>query len=61
MGSKLLTMLMVTIAVPVKNDSIANFTFTFSLLDTTNQMFTNPGPEQDGFCHLLPIKLYDEK
>ncbi len=47
-------------AVPVKNDSIANFTFTFSLLDSINQMFTNPGPEQDGLCHLRPIKLFDE-
>jgi hypothetical protein len=47
-------------SIPVKNDSIENFTFTFSLLDTTNRMFTNPGPEQDGFCHLQPLKLYDE-
>ena len=44
-------------AVPVKNDSIKNFTFTFGLLDTTNRMFANPGPEQDGFCHLYPKKL----
>ena len=47
-------------AVPVKNDSIENFTFTFGLLDTTNRMFTNPGPEQDGFCHLNPRKLFNE-
>ncbi|MEO6327961.1 MAG: hypothetical protein ABIO55_03475 [Ginsengibacter sp.] len=47
-------------AVPVKNDSIENFTFIFSLLDTTNRMFTNPGPEEDGFCHLRPKKLLDE-
>ena len=47
-------------AVPVKNDSIDNFTFTFGLLDTANRMFTNPGPEQDGFCHLNPRKLFDE-
>ena len=46
--------------VPVKNDSLKNFTFTFSLLDTTNRMFTNAGPGQDGLCHLRPLKLYDE-
>ena len=47
-------------SVPVKNDSLENFTFTFSLLDTTNRMFTNPGPGKEGLCQLCPKQLYDE-
>jgi hypothetical protein len=47
-------------AIPVQNDSLRNFTFTFGLLNVSNQMFTNPGPESDGFCRLRPKQLYDE-
>jgi hypothetical protein len=47
-------------SIPVDKDHLDRFTFTFGLLDTTNRMFTNPGPEQDGFCRLRPKKLYNE-
>ena len=46
-------------SIPVKNDSLENFTFTFNLLDKKNQMFTNPGPGKEGLCQLCPKNLYD--
>jgi len=47
-----------TFSIPVKNNSIDKFTFTFSLVDKANQMFTNPGPSQDGLCQLHPKILF---
>jgi len=47
-------------SIPVKNDSLRNFTFTFAMLDKTNQMFTNAGPGEDGLCQLCPKHLFDE-
>ena len=46
--------------IQVKNDSLNNFTFNFKLLDTTNRMFTNAGPGEDGLCQLHPKILYDD-
>lgn len=47
-------------SIPVKNDNIKRFTFTFSLLDTTNRVFTNPGPDKDGLTQLCPRYLHDK-
>ncbi len=44
-------------AIPYKLKDPESFTFTFSLADTTNQMFTNP--RDKNACRLRPIKLYD--
>ncbi|MBL7740486.1 MAG: hypothetical protein JNK14_14810 [Chitinophagaceae bacterium] len=46
-------------SIPVENDSLENFTFTLSLADKTNQMFTNPGPGKEGLCQLCPKSLFD--
>lgn len=45
-------------SVPFKKEVPNTFTFTFSLLDTTNRMFTN-GIGED-LCQLCPLQLYDE-
>jgi len=45
-------------SIPYKKAIPNSFTFTFSLLDTTNRMFTN-GIEED-LCQLCPITLKDE-
>ena len=45
-------------SIPYKKTVPNSFTFTFSLLDTTNRMFTN-GIEED-LCQLCPIYLKDE-
>ena len=47
-------------SVPVQNNNLENYTFTFSLLDTLNQAFTNPGPGKDGLSQLCPKHLYDK-
>jgi len=44
--------------VPYEKELPENFTFNFSLLDTTNQGFTNG--LRRGKCELRPIKLKDE-
>jgi hypothetical protein len=45
-------------SIPFKQADPKKFTFTFSLLDTTNRMFTN-GIEAN-LCQLVPKKLKDE-
>jgi hypothetical protein len=45
-------------SIPYKIPDPNTFTFTFSLLDTTNRMFTNG--REENICRLCPIKLLDE-
>ena len=45
-------------SIPFKKSTPNTFTFTFSLLDTTNQMFTN-GIDED-LCQLCPLILKDD-
>lgn len=45
-------------AVPYKREDPENFSFTFSLADTANRMFTN-GREKNA-CQLRPKYLYDK-
>jgi len=45
-------------SIPFKKEDPKSFTFTFSLLDTTNRVFTN-GIGED-LCQLCPLRLYDE-
>ncbi len=47
-------------SIPVRNNNLEKFSFTFGLLDTTNRLFTNPGPGEDGLCQLRPRTLYDK-
>ncbi len=47
-------------SIPVNNNNLENFSFTFGLLDTSNQAFTNPGPGKEGLCQLCPKYLYDK-
>ncbi|MDH7463881.1 hypothetical protein QEG73_21445 [Chitinophagaceae bacterium 26-R-25] len=47
-------------SIPVRNDSLEKFTFTFGLLDTANRVFTNPGPGKEGLTQLCPRYLYDK-
>jgi hypothetical protein len=46
-------------SIPVNNHNLEKFTFTLSLLDKSNQVFTNAGPGEDGLCQLCPRYLYD--
>jgi len=45
-------------SIPVINNNLNNFSFTFGLLDTLNRAFTNPGPGKEGLCQLCPKHLY---
>lgn len=47
-------------SIPVNNNNLENFSFTFGLLDTSNRAFTNPGPGKEGLCQLCPKNLYDK-
>jgi hypothetical protein len=47
-------------SIPVNNNNLERFSFTFGLLDTSNRIFTNPGPGKEGLCQLCPRTLYDK-
>ncbi len=47
-------------SIPVNNNNLEKFSFTFGLLDTSNRVFTNPGPGKEGLCQLCPRILYDK-
>lgn len=45
-------------SIPLKKDNTGNFTFSFSLADTTNRVFTNGMDEN--MAQLCPRNLYDK-